>query len=262
MGSRNLFRGAGALLLSLSFATSGLASPAGPIYSMDDFVALDRQQAWEELSQHLLDIAPSQRDSRWQAILERTALGLLQQHAAEPVVAQPIADSLTHRFPTLRQAPAFMRARADVGLSALRVCVQKSGECSARFLDYIDGDPDNVDLAFEAGKALAATEPAGSVSFFRRGLRTRKGSKGCGEGKVARAVVAALDLPAEDPRVVEAIELGDKTCWDQLKGPIVDAFGNGSPRYKANACRFLATKSNVLSQGSLSQCQQQKGGGP
>jgi hypothetical protein len=156
------------------------------------------------------------------------------------------------KYVTLKKHAPFMKKRAEVGLAALARC--KGSDCAKQFLEYADGDPDNKDFAMDAGRLVAKSSPADAMPYFRRALSGRKAPKECGDAAVGSAVVRALDLAPEDPRVADAVEIADKVCWDATKDKVVDGFINGGTRYKVNSCGFL-TAHNALSPLSAKQCQ-------
>jgi len=233
------------LILLALFATTARADG----YSMADLEILDKQEAWDELGRHLDDVPPTKRDARWQTILERTAVGSLVLRAAQPVLAYQVAEQLTKRFPTVKRSKDFMARRTTVGLAGLEACLQRNTEdCGARFLDYVDADPTNQPLAVKAGIQLAgSTKPAVAVAFFKRGLAGRKNAKECADKAVDRAVRAALELPADNPRVADANELAGAICWDALAESLVEQLvRGGGGAYRHNACPLLLQK-KVLS---------------
>lgn len=232
---------------------AGSAS-AAPVYTLTDLEALDKQGAWEELARHLEDIPPAKRDPKWQALLERTAVGLLGLRAADPASAVVTADFFTVRFPTVKKSKDFMTKRAAVGLAALETC--KTAACAEPFIDYVDADPKNADLAVKAGIIVAATDrPALAVAFFSRGLRTK--SKDCSHAALDRAVRLALELPPDHARVPEAQKIASQLCWDALAESLVSQFAHAGKYYRRNTCGFLLEK-KALSNVSTNICKKEK----
>src|SRR5262245_4245636 len=94
-----------------------LAVSLNATYEMADLKALEKQQSWAELVDHLGDILPSKRDKEWEGLAERGAvawLGTFELKKPETAEA-PIdaADSLAKRYPFLKQSKAFMGKRAE-----------------------------------------------------------------------------------------------------------------------------------------------------
>lgn len=238
---------------------AGSARAGAGTYSIDDLAALDKLGAWVELEAHLLDIAPTARDPRWQTFVEHAAMGLVASHDGHPDDAARVAAELTKRYPSLAKAPAFMKKRADVGLAALADCATSEHGvgmpvCAMFFLDYVDDDPGNRQLALGGARLIATVLPARATPFFRRAFAGQTAPKECAEPAVGASVVAALALDPPDNDLAAAIEIADKLCWDATKDAVVDGFVTGGSRYKQNSCDFLAAH-HALSPLSAKQCQ-------
>ncbi len=237
-------------------AWASRANGGTPKFSIDDLQTLDKQQAWQELFDHLGDIPPAKRDAKWQGFLERSALGILKAHEARVEEAASFADLVTRQYPQVKSSKAFMARRAEVGLRGLEACVNAEAidSCLEGYLAFVDADPGNLDLAWRAGVLVAKGDHAGAVPFFRRGLGGKKNAKLCGEPSLEVAVGSALSLDPKDPRVADAKLIGGDLCWDQLKEGLVGRFADGNDNYRRNSCGFLKTKKDALGPLSLRQC--------
>src|SRR5687768_5770635 len=85
-------------------------------YELADLKALEKQQSWAELVEHLGDVLPSKRDKDWEGLAERAGaswLGTFDLKKPETAEA-PIdaSDELIKRFPFLKQSRVFMTKRA------------------------------------------------------------------------------------------------------------------------------------------------------
>jgi hypothetical protein len=164
------------------------------------------------------------------------------------------ADGLTRRFPQRKKSRPFMQKRADVGLRAFARCFELVTEdsdreaCAARLVGFSDGDPENLDLARRAADLVGKHQraPVAAVPFYHRLITKQKKAKECSEDAAKRAVIAALDLPKEDPRVAQAREIASKLCWDAMQNAIVDEILREGSRkqnhYFENTCGFLVEK--------------------
>jgi hypothetical protein len=173
-------------------------------YGITDLEALAAQQGWRELVEHLGDIAPAERDERWQRLAERAATGHLETLARvnDRLGALAAAEGLPQRFPTLRRSAAFMQKRAEVGLAGFEACYatsQGGADCTGRLLGFVDDDADNAELMLRAGRLVIRRQFAYvAAPFFRRALRDRAGPA-CEDRELGRAAAEALKLPKNDP---------------------------------------------------------------
>jgi hypothetical protein len=213
-------------------------------YTYADLEVLDRAASWDELDRHLEDVPPSKRDARWQAFLEHAAVGQLASREHDSEAAMTAADGFTRRFPTVKRSADFMARRAAAGLGALASCVDDDdGLCMARFVDYVAADPANVKLATEAALLIGAgAQPAMAIPFFHRALTGKKAPAECNRTELGRAVRAALELPASDPRVAPAQTLAADVCWDALAETLVHRVLEANDAYRKNTCGLLRSK--------------------
>ena len=222
-------------------------------YEMSDLEALDKQSAWQELVDHAEDIAPSQRNARWAALVEKAATGILAGLDADKVSLSGlgVADTLTRRYPQLKSSKPFMHERAEVGLRAFARCFVLTGDdnvdadaCATRLVGFSDGDPGNADLT-RRSIALIETHfhftTASAFPLYDRLIGGNKGSKVCGEAGAKKATISALEGDRSDPRVRRAQQLASKLCWEQMKNELVDALDkpHAGAHYFENSCHFL-----------------------
>ena len=241
-------------LIALALAVASTATAAG--YALADLEALQKQSSWEELINHAEDIPPSQRAEQWNALVEEAATNYLGGLDVEKLAlgGLTVADGLTRRYPTLKLSKPFMQKRADVGLRGFARCFELTVEpsdrdmCGNRLQGFSDGDPTNLDLARRAATLLAKAQarPAAAVPFFYRLIGKKKNAAECSDEGAQRSVVAALDLPKDDPRVAMATEIASQLCWDQMQNKLVDEViserrGPGH-FYFENSCGFLVDK--------------------
>ncbi len=227
------------------------AASAAPAYTLDDLQALERQQAWHELWRHLDDVAPAQRTETWQGLLERSALGHLQELDADAATALALDAPL--RFDALKRSKPFMARRASVGLAGLASCVLRGADgCADRFASLWALDPSNAELALGAARLLAKGKaPQTAAPLWARAVAA--GRRECSDEGLERSVLTALGAPAGDPLISPAQELASGACWPTLKEPLVDRFINGSAAYRSNTCALLKAK-GALSPLSSKQC--------
>ncbi len=193
---------------------SGASTPRDvhDAYTLSDLRALESTKAWRELVEHLGDIAPAARDANWQALAEHGSTELLETLAIdqEPLHAAAVADELTKRFPTLTTSRSFMRKRAELGLRGFTACFQQSRSgvaCTERLLGFVRSDPENHELAMDAGRLVSQRQFAyAAVPFFRVAVvgNADNGAM-CDDEALKSATAAALtNLPGAHPLCADA----------------------------------------------------------
>jgi hypothetical protein len=98
--------------------------------------------------------------------------------------------------------------------------------------------------AFQAGKrALLHYQAWTALPFFEIAFRKRATDAQCEDEDVFQAVIEGLSRPPSDPASVElARTIAKDKCWESLQERLVEAVGEGSAGFKANACPLLASK--------------------
>lgn len=207
-------------------------------YAMADLEALQKNEGWVELVEHLGDIPPGQRDAKWDAMAGQGAVGWLGT-LQDPVAALHGAEDLAKRFPQLKKHKGFMEKRAEVGLKGYESCYQNrwDNDCNARFLTFVG---DDKALAFKAGKIVVRNQHHYyAAPFFKKATTGLKaGSPECKDEALQRATLAALGVPTDDPKA-EAGRAVAEICLADLKDQIVDELAEGSSYTMANACPVM-----------------------
>lgn len=95
--------GVAAPTVSSTSAVAASSSPAGGAYSRADLDALERQQSWSELVDHLQDIPPGQRDGHWKALATEAVVGRLKalRGGRDKLKLAHQADEMTLRFSSI-----------------------------------------------------------------------------------------------------------------------------------------------------------------
>ena len=213
-----------ALLLSLLLPLSASAAT----YEMADLKALDKDQSWRELVEHLNDVLPSKRDAEWKAIAERACTGVLDpselKDAASSQRTLDQIDELMKRYGWLKDSKAFMSKRAEVGLKALGWTFQNYRHSSGddqwmeKLKAFVAADAVTADLPMRAIK-LVNSRLVAVVSFpFVKPALAKGGKAACKDAEVQQTILGAL---SEGSWTVEANEAAG-TCWDEFK-PVISA---------------------------------------
>lgn len=211
-----------ALLLCLLLP---LSAPAAT-YELADLKALDKDQSWRELVDHLNDIVPSKRDAEWKAIAERACTGVLDPaDLKDPGSAQRTLDQideLMKRYGWLKDSKVFLAKRADVGLKAFGWTFQNSRHSSSedpwfdKLKTFVAADATTSDLPLR-GLKLVTSRLVPVVGFpFVKPALAKGGKAVCKDADVQKAVLGAL---SDGAWKAESAEL-TTTCWDELK-PLV-----------------------------------------
>jgi hypothetical protein len=232
--------------LVIGFGASAVAQKA---YTMKDLQVLATNGAWRELAEHLGDIAPAKRDKTWEQLAEKTALGLLDMSVKEQnqLEGYYYAEALLDRYPSIKKSAKVMTKRGDVGLSVHGWCFRNSYDisyCNTSLMTFISKDPQNLDLAFKAGKLVRLNaNHSNAVPYFRRALVTPSATRKCTDEDVIMAVVSGLGLPSDYPLLKETLVIVNGPCFKELKAPLLEAIRkDGSGYLRDNGCAALAAK--------------------
>ena len=210
-----------ALLLCL-FSLSASAAT----YELADLKALDKDQSWRELVEHLTDILPSKRDAEWKAIAERACSGVLDGSALkDPASGERTLeqiDELMKRFGWLKDSKAFMSKRAEVGFKAFGWTFSNSRHSSGddpwleRLKAFVAADAVTPDIALR-GEKVVTSRLVAVVAFPLMKTALAKGGKPvCNDGELQKSVLGALSDGAWKAETSEVLG----TCWDELK-PVI-----------------------------------------
>jgi hypothetical protein len=213
-----------ALVLSLLIPLSASAAT----YEMADLKALDKDQSWRELVDHLLDIVPSKRDADWKAIAERACVGVLDPAEIKDEKSGARAleqiDELMKRFPWLKDSKSFLSKRAEVGFKAMGWTFSSSRHSSGddpwmdRLKTFVAADNMTPDLPLRAIK-LTNSRLVAVVAFpFVKPALAKGGKAACKDSELQQSILGAI---TEGSWATEAAEV-TTTCWDELK-PLVIA---------------------------------------
>jgi hypothetical protein len=221
-------------------------------YTLPDLRALAQRASWAELSDHLEDVAPSDRNAEWNALAQQTALGVLTGWAnRSPSEGLAAAQALLERYPVLKESKDFMGRRATVGLQAFERCFDRDASfelCAPHLKPFVMADPTDHDLAFRLGK-LVPPRARGfhAVPAFAVAI-DKKGDARCQDADVRRAVMSGLALAkaGHEDVVAQSIELASNLCFREMRQAIVDSMGTLAPDLFKNTCPFMKSQ-HVLS---------------
>lgn len=212
-----------ALLLSLLLPLSASAAT----YELADLKALDKDQSWRELVDHLTDILPSKRDAEWRAIAERACAGVLDAAdlkdatSAQRVLDQ--SDELMKRYGWLKDSKPFLGKRAEVGLKALGWTFSNSRHSSSedpwleKLITFVNADALTADLPLRSLKLVTSRLVAGVAFPLVKPTLAKGGKAACKDADVQAVLLGVL---SEGSWKTEAAGFVS-TCWDELKPVVV-----------------------------------------
>ncbi|MBL8952971.1 MAG: hypothetical protein JNK82_19495 [Myxococcaceae bacterium] len=245
-------------MLSLIVAVA-LTAP----YELADLKALEKQQSWAELVQHLSDIAPSKRDKDWEGLAERAGAGYLGTfEMKKPETAEApmdAADDLIKKYPFLKQSKVFMGKRAEVAVKAYGLSFSNYRHSSGEdpWLDELramaESDTVTPDLPYRLAKEVVLPKLIAVTAFPLFKLSLDRGSKTlCKDADFHKALIGAL----EDGSWKSETESMSGKCWDDFKGPLTAALTapKANNAFRRNACPLLASK-NALPAAQKDACE-------
>lgn len=100
-----------ALLSLLCLACLTLsARPKMKQYTMAHLEELAQAESWGELFSHLSDIPPGKRTKKWNALVEKAAVGMLGEES-DPSQRGSMAKDFVKKYPVLKDSEAFRESR-------------------------------------------------------------------------------------------------------------------------------------------------------
>jgi len=212
--------------------------------------ALAKIESWHELGAHLTEVKPTERDDRWNALVEQAALGELTPLTAgssgSPDERLAAVEHYYPAFPSLRGSRKFMALRSTIGLEAFDRCFDDAQgaelqKCRDRLDRFVHTPPMSAELARDAGELVVhKLNHANAAPFFAMAFEAPHSDLVCAAPGLATAVIAALDSPGGSLEAKSALALADK-CWLSLQGEIVAEVARETPDtyYVHNSCPIL-----------------------
>jgi len=228
-------------------ATASLARAADK-YELADLHALEKQASWEELVNHLEDIAPSKRDAGWTALAERACASLLDSIKLDEQSAEQVlyaAKRMLQRYPVLKQSKAFMAKRAEVGLKAFGYSYGHYRHSASddpwldQIKEFVQADTVTADLPQRAAKAVQKNLVAYCAWPFWK-MAVDKGARVCKDADFQKSILSAFQ---DDLWTKEISEVAQHRCWAELRVPLVAGLEKSNEEgYRKAACPVLKAK--------------------
>jgi hypothetical protein len=226
--------------------------------------ALAAAENWHELGARLSEVKPTERNERWNALVERAALGELTPFAAassgSPDERLAAIERYYPAFPSLRSSQKFLILRSTIGLDAFGRCFDDAQgaelqKCRDRLDRFVHTAPMSAELARDAGVLVVHKLNHGNAApFFAMAFEAPHGDLVCAAPELATAVIAGLDWPGDSVEARSALALADK-CWTSLRTEIVAELAHETPDsyYLQNSCPILM-KHGALTGPRAPQC--------
>ena len=217
-------------------------------FTLEELDNMADRGEWNQLMLNLEEVVPTQRNTRWEQIVERATLGYLKTLEGQGNGADRIGDSLLTRFPFLSKSSSFGRARLEGKLASLDLCYQRPKDdpaCANRMMEFARANRNESNWLRQAGETVAHRQNASAaMPYYKIWIENdRKGPLVCDDANLRRALKAAIE--AGD---ATASDLSSGICWQAMRGELRTALGKKpSAKLRKNACALFRTKRETLS---------------
>lgn len=254
------------LVCSILAMTSTAIADKKP-YTLADLKTLVTQKSYKEATEHLTDIAPSERNAEWLAIAADAAAGYIAALNNDDLVKKILEiERIDSEFPLLLKSPKYSKARMDIGLKGFDACFNHPylhKECFEHGIKFVDADAPNGELALRMAKLVRrnTTPAAGAAGFFKRALDSagKNLDSVCRDEDLKKVVTTGFNVPDhyEDAKIVRQIAGG--ACWNQLRKTVLAEFTAASETSyeRRNTCEILKSQ-KALSTTQARQCERAK----
>ncbi|MCY1033920.1 hypothetical protein OV207_20875 [Corallococcus sp. BB11-1] len=213
--------------------------------TLEELQTLASQKAWAELLERAEGLPAPQRTDAWRALVTDAAAAdveALPPDDKEPFAASRRARALGQRYAFLSKAPRFATARDQGARKDLQRCLglDRRG-CIDTFLEL------TPDMGPEAALQAAHLVKQGHFAYvamplFAMAVGGGRDVSACKDAALAEAVIAALGLPKEDPRAVQASKVAFEGCWSALGPKLKAATVGASSYFLANTCQPMRAR--------------------
>lgn len=182
-------------------------------YTMDDLKALSGSRNWNELLVHAEDIRPSQRNSEWEDLVQKAALGAFNQYVVSGAKDDAIGfgQQLILSYPFLSQSKTFTEQFSKELVPVAQPCIQYAIEgCLENYGRLLGTLAPSAAVSFEEGtKVFQNVSKSLAVPFFAAAVK--QSNNYCAEEKLANALLHTLDRP-NNANFGLAKEVATKEC--------------------------------------------------
>ena len=229
-------------------------------YGVADLQALEKQGGFEELVDHLGDVAPSKRDATWSGLAERGVVGWLGgvklDERSAPALLDKL-DKLLQRFPQLKQSKPLMAKRGEVGLKAFDWTFGGSRHSAGddpwldKLREFVGADGGvTADLPQQAAHRVQKRLVAEVAWPFWKTAIDR-GAQVCKDGDFQQSILGAIEDGVWKSETESVLQ---NKCWNELKAPMTADLMKRSFEYRKHACPILKAKNVTLSAEQAAKC--------
>ena len=243
----------GAVALSLSVSS---ASADDHKYTLKDLKALIDSKSYQEVMQHLDDVAPSERKQEWIDLAGTAVAGYLAD--AEDGEKLGLLVSVEKQYPALIKSSAYTKARLDAIPKAFSACYEQASsryggeserlkgfdKCIEIGQKFINSEPGNAALPLAIARATGKTSfPYKALGLWKTAITAAGKSSAtvCKEDAIARGVINALYF-ASGKLLTETNEVAT-ICWATVKAPLMaDLKKSESDSFNISACALASAQ--------------------
>lgn len=168
---------------------------------MDELEMLVAKKDFAEALLRLPHVPSSDRGSKWEGLVEKAALAYVADLTEEsPSNAMLVVDEMHKTFPHLTRSLVFEKEKNRVAFKGFDACYRgdpaDAPECQKRFLEFVKKGRNVPELAFEAGKLVAAASTAANAyPFFKLSLGPLTREKFCLEPLLRKTLAEMAKTP-------------------------------------------------------------------
>ncbi len=213
-------------------------------YKMNDLQQLAKSKSWLELTEHLSDIIPSERDTQWQELANLALLKRFQEldSAANFKFTLQFLDKIFPQYPLLINNKAFMALRGKFGIRYYESCFSYNNEtCHRELLGFVKIDPNPQYAFFTAKQVRLRMSNNKAVEYFNLALSNNTSKEFCADKDLQLSVESALKAQPGSQYAIAANKVAFSQCFEHLSGVIKTAVKNND-NAKNNACKQLLAR--------------------
>nr|WP_159063747.1 hypothetical protein [Thaumasiovibrio occultus] len=181
-------------------------------YDLAELEQLDQHEQWIELTTHLADIPPTERDARWTLLAQHAGQGYAMTvtalYSREQVTQEVLA--LLQNHPFLLDEMSFMDAMLEIITPFYRPCfAERRQGCVRRYAELLATVDVDSELSYREGeRAYQYLAPSEAIPFFSQAVDERGY---CRDPKISTAVLETLAQGHSDYHA-QALWIATQAC--------------------------------------------------
>lgn len=235
----------GMFLVEPLLSTHAVAqSSKGNPYSIDDLEALAKTGSYRELYSHLKDIPPAKREARWEAVVTKTAEGLLAEETDQGRKAR-LLDELQKEYPSLKKSKRLATVGNPKDLKDFESCYTAEGDgefCTRVLREFVHNHKGQSEVQLAAARLVAVKmAPWVALEFYLQAIANGDKGKICADDRLANAVLSGLRQSEGEART-NARQVAGKFCWPQVREAVLDEMNQANAVFLDSACPIALEK--------------------